>query len=802
MEMFVYKFFKEQDLPRNGLVLSCLLSLCLLLPLLTQGQACVATDYNVVANKQMITLSTTASTSGNINVIKDGNNSNNSFYYTGSNQTVAGKSYVYMSFPQAEVLQGFEIAVGAYLFKNGTVMEVQASNDQSTWTTLMSRTHTASTTPCSYGSCTTAEVYPFPDNTTAYQYYRLQGISGNSRSTPWINELYFTSIPAESTGLSDVNCDNNGTTGNTADDRITFQLNPTGGTGTYTVTAAGTTVTPSSASFGAATTFTLGAGTAGGGDRSITVSGYTAGCTVTETVTDPGPCFDTDQDGVPDNADLDDDNDGILDTEEAVLCTAVDYDILANKQTLIITKTASTGGTQSNNPGVLLDGNITAQNFYYNRTGIAGNELFRLQFPKPTILSGVEYYIGNSYMIEGGAQTVMQASDDGINWVDVSPIYTKAGNTNEPGALSGGPYAENFLWTNTTPYLYYRHLGISGRTNLNPWVYELYLRTEDFPICDTDGDGVVNRLDLDSDNDGIPDNVEGQPTTPYVAPANDTPAQYLANNGVNSAYGTGIATAEDTDGDLCPDFVDTDSDNDTVLDRDESGLTFNGVPGVNGLDSGSETSDDYTDPNGVVDNPLEDLLATSQAYYRQPSMALEAIEVTCNGAVPNSDGTLRITAVGETIARVGFSEGSLYTGPPWASATPVAPGLPITVTNTLANPTVDLPYSVRAYITETYYIDEVVTLNSRVCATAELSVMITPATASANAAEFVTYEVTLNNAGPDPGADVEVKVDIPSAVELLSAVPEIGSFNGGTEMWTIPSVPLGSHKLTITYKVQ
>jgi YVTN family beta-propeller protein len=56
---------------------------------------------------------------------------------------------------------------------------------------------------------------------------------------------------------------------------------------------------------------------------------------------------------------------------------------------------------------------------------------------------------------------------------------------------------------------------------------------------DTDGDGVKDSLDADSDGDGIPDSVEAGPD-----PANPV----------------------DTDGDGTPDYKDTDSDNDGVPD--------------------------------------------------------------------------------------------------------------------------------------------------------------------------------------------------------------------------------------------
>jgi len=57
---------------------------------------------------------------------------------------------------------------------------------------------------------------------------------------------------------------------------------------------------------------------------------------------------------------------------------------------------------------------------------------------------------------------------------------------------------------------------------------------------DTDGDGIPNYLDLDSDNDGIPDIIEAQTTLGYTAPNADTPADYIANNGVNTAFLGGI----------------------------------------------------------------------------------------------------------------------------------------------------------------------------------------------------------------------------------------------------------------------
>ena len=76
-----------------------------------------------------------------------------------------------------------------------------------------------------------------------------------------------------------------------------------------------------------------------------------------------------------------------------------------------------------------------------------------------------------------------------------------------------------------------------------------------------DGDGERDYLDIDSDNDGIPDNVEAQTTLGYIPPSGAD----LNANGLDDAYETGGAVGiipEDTDGDGLPDYVDSDSDDD------------------------------------------------------------------------------------------------------------------------------------------------------------------------------------------------------------------------------------------------
>ncbi len=137
---------------------------------------------------------------------------------------------------------------------------------------------------------------------------------------------------------------------------------------------------------------------------------------------------------------------------------------------------------------------------------------------------------------------------------------------------------------------------------------------------DTDSDGIPDYLDIDSDNDGIPDNVEAQNTLTYIVPslvdAND--------NGLDDAYENGGNVGlipVDSDGDLIPDYVDEDSDDDNVLDSVEghdqnqdgiADVTFIGSDKDNdGLDDAYEGSTVIDiDVNDEIDNPSTFLMDT------------------------------------------------------------------------------------------------------------------------------------------------------------------------------------------------
>lgn len=117
------------------------------------------------------------------------------------------------------------------------------------------------------------------------------------------------------------------------------------------------------------------------------------------------------------------------------------------------------------------------------------------------------------------------------------------------------------------------------------------------PLCDLDNDGVADLFDLDSDNDGIPDVVEVGLGNLSNAKGKIDVAWVDANgNGLHDAA-EGMTILLDNDGDGIPNYIDLDSDNDSIFDVDES-CTGNILAGF-GFDNG----DGDINGDGVGDGP-------------------------------------------------------------------------------------------------------------------------------------------------------------------------------------------------------
>lgn len=173
---------------------------------------------------------------------------------------------------------------------------------------------------------------------------------------------------------------------------------------------------------------------------------------------------------------------------------------------------------------------------------------------------------------------------------------------------------------------------------------------------DTDLDLKANYLDLDSDNDGIADTIEGRATSGYVSNDGDVRDDDMDGDGVIALFDTNDATtgifggsftnvAIDTDGDLVPDYLDTNSDDDLAAGNDsvESGFTFSGVDlDLNGIDDNASIGVSYADPDGTTNNPATDLPNqfgdTSEVAYREG--AFSATADVADGEVNESAGAI------------------------------------------------------------------------------------------------------------------------------------------------------------------
>ncbi|MEQ8550141.1 MAG: T9SS type A sorting domain-containing protein [Cyclobacteriaceae bacterium] len=147
---------------------------------------------------------------------------------------------------------------------------------------------------------------------------------------------------------------------------------------------------------------------------------------------------------------------------------------------------------------------------------------------------------------------------------------------------------------------------------------------------DTDGDGIRNYLDIDSDNDGLTDNIESQLSSSFISPTT-TDAN---GNGLLDIYdpnnGGTLLSPVNTDGDANPDYMDTDADNDGVFDFIE-GWDAN-KDGFSDLDTNNSGTLDDTDACGAFSSP--GLLRTENADFENGLKGLTSfsgdVQVTNN----------------------------------------------------------------------------------------------------------------------------------------------------------------------------
>ncbi len=299
------------------------------------------------------------------------------------------------------------------------------------------------------------------------------------------------------------------------------------------------------------------------------------------------PGKDTDGDGILDSVDLDDDNDGILDTVENISGT--------NNVALLGTVTSSSvgwGGVMTRINDNNTDGSYFSSNSVAHTLGSSQYDWIDIDLQSLKNIDNIVVWNRTDCCSDRLQNVFLMVSS--------TPFPS---NYNLAAAQANAEFIHQFGVTNNVVSLdtaiekkgRYIRIQKSGNNITN---YLNIAEIQVFNFSDYDSDGVPNYLDLDSDGDGIPDNVEAQTTIGYIAPSGT-----VNSFGVDTNYAAGLNPVN-TDGTDNPDYLDLDSDNEGGNDTVEAGLTLSGLDADNdGLDDNIDTTTGYTDVNGSINNP-------------------------------------------------------------------------------------------------------------------------------------------------------------------------------------------------------
>ncbi len=366
---------------------------------------------------------------------------------------------------------------------------------------------------------------------------------------------------------------------------------------------------------------------------------------------------DTDNDGITNSNDLDDDNDGILDTvEKMCIGTPVPADVGFVQEVIAYRPLAPLPPSNVSDPNQVLgapdsDGDYLDQpTEEFTALGGIGSELLLGFVNSALVNSGTN--AGDIKMIELGQAEVAEVRllptpatkilIEAQSHVADSEGYFPIGNINgstpfDIDATFTG-FAHGDLEFTAIKFV---AINNAGAPNYGPDIDAVQaLSYNAVVMCDTDNDGLYDHLDIDSDNDGIPDNIEAQTTQHYQAPSGTVDA-----NGTYSAiYGANGITPVDTDEDNVTDMLDLDSDDDTIFDIIESGQTIandgNGRTtdpvGANGLANTVESTDDYSDVNGDVNDPINYLKNNTDNDLTQSDYRSVDLLDTDNDEIPDN----------------------------------------------------------------------------------------------------------------------------------------------------------------------
>ena len=388
--------------------------------------------------------------------------------------------------------------------------------------------------------------------------------------------------------------------------------------------------------------------------------------------------LDTDGDGVVDEIDIDDDNDGILDINEGITETAIQYE-----------QNFGTGSGLLSNLFGDVNYNVLSGNWYEGiSTDMQGSWSAT---DKAGHLDGSGNTNGRYLVLDNNTETLVYRQSS-IPVMINTPLLFRVRVANlegyraEPDALlvvrdSNGniigsqdlllPNRSEDQWQsialNFTPQTYTISIEIENQeTDFAGNVIgldEISIISIMTETIDTDGDGIPNNLDLDSDNDGIPDNVEAQSTLGYIMPSGiSSNITDIDGDGLDDNYDldTNSPSTEtsvgliplNTDGVDDEDYIDADSDDDGFLDIEENALAdaisnpFADADG-DGLDDvfdiffGFDVNNNIGDPTTDLPDCNTNVLKEGDVDYREGAVVpiFDSIDPICAGDTLNDLST-------------------------------------------------------------------------------------------------------------------------------------------------------------------
>ncbi|WP_159951250.1 T9SS type B sorting domain-containing protein [Polaribacter septentrionalilitoris] len=324
---------------------------------------------------------------------------------------------------------------------------------------------------------------------------------------------------------------------------------------------------------------------------------------------------DYDGDLIIDNLDIDIDNDGILNCDEsfgnininlldfnnAIVTHPEDATNVINNSLFTASETTNsfTGDSSGNFTSTLVNAPLTESSYTLSfKENI--NIIFKQSDNQNHVISDGEYFIlkinpagKNITLLDPDDQLLVNSSFDlnqefkaGITQISASEIWFKYKNN-----INSGNSTFKFVANKINEITFeHKSTGIISSSTFNGNI-QLTCFTRD-----SDGDGIEDMLDLDSDNDAIPDFFESTAQEVILTGMDSN------SDGLDDIFNT-VTPNQDTDGDGVPNYLDIDSDNDGIYDIVEAGS--------GGFDANNDGFIDGASATNVGLNGLFDSLETS-----------------------------------------------------------------------------------------------------------------------------------------------------------------------------------------------